>query len=182
MAQWLSSTSAAWGAIGNAVLGVEYPGLCLDLLSIYPSQPPCRGHTGEMRLSFVATILAVGQDEDLSYTYVGVADDPLEPEHEFQLQKSLNDDPQDEELGMDTYCMVLANQATHYGGITACVLEHRVLSIELDDTARQALEIDGLSIDLKLDEQQVFALAEGLRRMFENDRCSPVTLKLGEEC
>lgn len=143
------------------------------------SRAPWVGHTGQVHAHFVASVMAVGQDDELEYMYVGVADAPFEPEHEFQLQKSLESDPQDEALGMDTYCIVLEDQATHYGGITSCVLEGRVLTLDWDEEAGLVFGADGLRIELGLDDGQIAAFRRGLERMFENDRCAPPTLRLG---
>ncbi|MFB9991460.1 Imm10 family immunity protein [Deinococcus oregonensis] len=131
-----------------------------------------------MTYSFIARGVAVGEFEEFETYLVALRDDPQDPQDEFQIQHSLFQDEQDEELGMDTYCIVLSGGTTHYGGITSCILRHHVLEIELNDQARAMLEIERIRVELQLDAARLAVLRDGLNHVLKDDRDEPAVLIL----
>jgi hypothetical protein len=91
------------------------------------------------------------------------------------------DDPQEIELGMDTYCLVVdPGQATCYGGVRECVLHGQRLDLALTAEAADALGMPArVSFALELTPQQVGLLRRGLARVLASGRADEVPQRLG---
>lgn len=91
------------------------------------------------------------------------------------------EDPQDIQLGMDTYCLVAGpGQATCYGGIRECELGSGRLHLKL--TAETAGTL-GMPVDTSfalelLTPQQIDLLGRGLARVLTSGRASEVPQRL----
>ncbi|GAA5436787.1 hypothetical protein Daqu01_01916 [Deinococcus aquaticus] len=94
------------------------------------------------------------------------------------FQISLFDDGQDEELGMDTYCLVLGGRACTYGGILAVSLIQRVLTLTLAEDAQQELGITGITVDVTAVMDQWQDIQNGLIRVLSQARETP-DIRLG---
>ena len=73
-------------------------------------------------------------------------------------------DPDDQEvsLGMDTHCLVTANQGTAYGCVRTAVLSENVLRVSLEPSALAALGLEDTEIEAVLE-----APAEDIARFRE---------------
>lgn len=60
-------------------------------------------------------------------------------------------DEQDVALGMDSYCLITADQGTDYGGVVEVVLRERVLRVVIAPDAVAALGLDDTEIEATLD-------------------------------
>jgi hypothetical protein len=91
------------------------------------------------------------------------------------------EDPQEIQLGMDTYCLVAGpGQATWYGGVRECELGGRRLHLTLTAEAAGTL---GMPVDTsfaleQLTPQQVDLLGRGLARVLTSGRASEVPQRL----
>ncbi len=95
----------------------------------------------------------------------------------FEL--ALWSDEQDRDLGMDTYCLITETGATHYGGVTSCVLEGNMLNIALDADAATSLGIQAeCELRLLVASQDIALLAEGLRKVLTGGSTGPDLLVL----
>lgn len=131
-----------------------------------------------MTVSFTVQACAVRQDEDINTFMVVLADSASQPVQVLELQRSLEFDDQDVELGMDTYCIVTNFGETYYGGINSCILEGDSLSIGLSDEAKAVLGVDSFLLSLELASSERILLASGLERLFRDDRNVPADLRL----
>jgi hypothetical protein len=89
-------------------------------------------------------------------------------------------DPQEAQLGMDTYCLVAGpGQATSYGGVQECELGSGRLRLALTAAAAATL---GMPVDtsftLKLTPQQIELLGRGLARVLTTGRADEVPPRL----
>ncbi len=77
----------------------------------------------------------------------------------LELQRTLEPDEQDRDLGLDTYCLVNEVGATVYGGVARWSLKERVLVLELDDRSASVLRVrSGFELTLargSIDEEAV---------------------------
>lgn len=121
---------------------------------------------------FKVTTLYVGEIEDADTYVVMVGDQKPEPQEWLQLQRSLVEDDQDVELGMDTYCLVMSAGPVHYGGVTSCVLTEQTLRLELDQLAAQVTQTLAIELHLDLDKSDLLKLREGLEIIFADRRPS----------
>ena len=129
--------------------------------------------------TFIVQAISVNELTDVETFLVGMYDNAEMPGEYFEIQKSLTFDEQDYELGMNTYCIVLSNGATHYGGIESCVLQGNLLNIGLLVTAAQTLGIHTeIECHLQVTQDAIDTLRSGLQRIFENDIGQPQTLAL----
>jgi hypothetical protein len=90
------------------------------------------------------------------------------------------EDPQEIQLGMDTYCLVVdPGQATCYGGVRECELGSGRLRLTLTAEAAGTL---GMPVDtsftLELTPQQVDLLGRGLARVLTSGRPDEVPQRL----
>ena len=121
--------------------------------------------------SFVATAGAAEEFEDLETFVVVLAEKPDGDGARLEIQRGLTVDPQDEALGMDTYCLCTQTGATHYGGVQSWRLSDDCLQIFLDDAAASKLGLDReVTIELRLADQAVQAVIAGIERALEFPR------------
>ena len=90
------------------------------------------------------------------------------------------EDPQEIDLGMDTYCLVVdPGQATCYGGVRECELGGGRLRLALTEEAASSLGMPvDTSFDLDLIPQQVDQLGRGLARVLTSGRADAVPQRL----
>src|SRR5829696_9724689 len=125
----------------------------------------------------IITCAAVETLTELNTFVLAMAEDVDGSGHRIELQRSLKFDDQDRALGLDTYCVCLASGASHYGGIRSCVLNGRRLSIEFTEEASTELSIEpSIDIILRVDEDAVAQVRDGLRRIFVDARGRPQRL------
>ena len=70
-----------------------------------------------VRIPFDASAVAFERDDELNAQYLVLAERADGSSRRLEVQKSLRFDQQDLSLGMDTYCLVTEEPATHYGGV-----------------------------------------------------------------
>jgi Immunity protein 10 len=128
--------------------------------------------------SFEADMCSVMNIDDLNAFVIVLANNADLSLNCLELQKSLSNDDQDYELGMDTYCIVTSTGATFYGGITACVLSHARLSIRLSLEATNALGVSGFDIALLISSGEKEQLKGGLIKLFDGSNQQPENLVL----
>jgi hypothetical protein len=124
-------------------------------------------------------LISIQEVKDLNTLVVVLADRSEAPTEWLEIQRSLEFDAQDEDLGMDTYCLVTSAGASRYGGIDVCKLDNGKLEIALSSAAATDLGLDQqLEFDLQAGTAEIAALRNALKRIFENDRMAPVQLAL----
>lgn len=136
-----------------------------------------------MTIRFVARAAVAEEAPDYGCLSAGVA------EHEdgsgfvliFQCGL-LEPDEQDRALGMDSYCLVTADDGTDYGGVTEVVLADNLLRVVVTEQALEPLGLDDPEIEatLDVDPDAVDRLRDGLRRILNYGRSDarPSTLRL----
>ena len=92
-----------------------------------------------MRLDFRARAVAFEHDTDSDVAYLVLAEHHDGSGCGLEIQRALEFDRQDKELGQDTYCLVADGGVTHYGGVRRWELDESTLSLELDAGAAQTL-------------------------------------------
>ncbi len=116
---------------------------------------------------------------DLSAFVIVLADRSEAPTEWLEIQQSLEFDAQDEDLGLDTYCLVISAGASQYGGITACKLDDDKLKIVLSSAAARDIGLDQhLEFDLSAAKAEIAGLRNALGRIFKDDREAPVQMRL----
>jgi hypothetical protein len=87
--------------------------------------------------TWTAQLAAWRRDADENHQLLGLAESPDGDGRVLMVQRALESDEQDRDLGMDTYCLVDEAGLTHYGGVTSAVIDDDVLRIALDDQAAE---------------------------------------------
>lgn len=130
-----------------------------------------------MIASFIAHACRVSiedSESDEGCVLIVIADNDEYPGTWIELQKSLGqDDPQNNDLGMDSYCVVTDTGATFYGGITACLLANDTLHLTLSQEATQLLGVERYMIRLAISDQERELLRQGLEMIFQGDTQAP---------
>jgi Immunity protein 10 len=117
-------------------------------------------------MSFVATVGAAQELEDINTFAVILAEHPDGSGCRLEFQIALEFDEQDEEMGMDTYCLCTETGATHYGGVVSWQIVGSRLEVSLDREAAEELGLDvDLSIELQMPSDMVNAVRAGLQRV-----------------
>ncbi|MFC9677892.1 Imm10 family immunity protein [Streptomyces sp. NPDC056949] len=92
------------------------------------------------------------------------------------------EDPDDQEvaLGMDTHCLVTADQGTAYGCVREAVLDGDVLRISLDPEALESLRLDDSEIEAVLEApaEDVARFREILAQVLAYGRADAVPTRL----
>lgn len=115
--------------------------------------------------SFVAAAGTAEELEELEAFVVVLAEMPDGDGARLEIQRGLTFDPQNEALGQNTYCLCTQTGATHYGGVQSWRLDDGLLLISLDEMAASTLGVDQqVSIELRLSDQALQAVAEGIAR------------------
>lgn len=120
----------------------------------------------------------VGEVDELEVFMVMFDEGPDREDSSVAFQISLFDDGQDEELGMDTYCLVLGGGACTYGGILAVSLNQQVLTFTLSQDAQQGLGITGITVDVTAVTDQWQDIQSGLMRVLSQPGETP-DIRLG---
>jgi hypothetical protein len=127
-----------------------------------------------------AVVSDVGEDDSDVYM-VGIRETDA-PDSWSLLFIECNDaeDPQEIDLGMDTYCLVVdPGQATCYGGVRECELDGGRLRLTLTEEAAGKLGMPvGTSFALDLTPPQVDLLGRGLARVLTSGRADAVPQRL----
>ncbi|HEX3782317.1 MAG TPA: Imm10 family immunity protein [Pseudonocardiaceae bacterium] len=81
-------------------------------------------------------------------------------------------DEQDVALGMDSYCLITADQGTDYGGVIEATLRERVLRLVLAPDALAPLEVSDTEIEATLEagDEVIEEFRAGLRRILTYGR------------
>lgn len=87
--------------------------------------------------TWTAQLAAWQRVEEDNVQMLGLAESPDGDGRSLVIQRALEFDEQDRELGMDTYCLVDETALTHYGGVASAVIDDGVLRLALDDMAAQ---------------------------------------------
>ncbi len=127
-----------------------------------------------------AVVRDVGEDDSDVYV-VGIRE-TADPDSWSLLFMECYDaeDPQEIDLGMDTYCLVVdPGQATYYGGVRECEFGSGRLRLVLTEEAAEGL---GMPVDttfaLDIPPQQVDLLGRGLVRVLTSGRPDAVPQRL----
>lgn len=92
-------------------------------------------------------------------------------------------DDQDQQLGLDSYCVMDENGATYYGGIEEALLTGTTLRLTFTEEATHelALPTPSLTLNLNVSADDVAALAAGLGRAlsYGNPQQRPHRVQLG---
>ncbi|MER5267577.1 Imm10 family immunity protein [Actinosynnema sp. NPDC002837] len=112
---------------------------------------------------FVARAVGVEIDPDGYFIEAGVAEGPDGSGFVLLFMCDGGEpDDQDVSLGLDTHCLVTADQGTAYGCVREAVLTDDVLRVSLDPSALDALGLEDAEIEAVLD-----APAEDIARFRE---------------
>jgi hypothetical protein len=127
-----------------------------------------------------AVVSDVGEDDSDVYV-VGIREAGTPDSWSLLFMECYDaEDPQEIDLGMDTYCLVVdPGQATCYGGVRECELGGGRLRLALTEEAAGRL---GMPVDtnfaLDLTPQQVDQLGRGLARVLTSGRADAVPQRL----
>jgi hypothetical protein len=136
-----------------------------------------------MTLRFIAQVAGVDEDSDHACLSAGVSENLDGTGFALIFQCSLREpDEQDVALGMDSYCVVTAEQGTDYGCVTEVILKDNLLRVVVTPEATEPLGLDDTEIEatLDLDGDVIEQLRDGLRRILNYGRLSarPTTLQI----
>lgn len=95
-------------------------------------------------------MIRVGFTRSIEDNYEAIVLLDVESGDTIEFQRSLDHDPQDVGLGMDTYAIVRGGAAVHYGGLVRFDVQGDVLALELDAEAAGVLKLPNL-VELVLD-------------------------------
>ncbi|GIH62871.1 Imm10 family immunity protein [Microbispora siamensis] len=136
-------------------------------------------------MTYRFTARAAGGDEELDEDYrdAGVAEFEDGTGFTLVFMSGIEEaDDQDVDLGLDTYCLVTADQGTAYGCVREVAIRDDTLRVVLDPAALQDLGLDDPVIEAVLDvpEADVNRMREVLRSIFSYGRADarPVLVDL----
>lgn len=116
-----------------------------------------------MSYRFVARAVGVEIDPDGYFIEAGVAEGPDGSGFVLLFMcDGAEPDEQDVSLGLDTHCVVTADQGTAYGCVREAVLTDDVLRVSLDPSSLDALRLEDAEIEAVLE-----APAEDIARFRE---------------
>jgi hypothetical protein len=118
--------------------------------------------------SFTVRAVAVQELEDINTFLIALAENPDGTGRRLEVQRALEFDEQDQELGQDTYCLCTAEGAVHYGGVARHAIDAGALEIHLDAAAAQVLGVEGFLLRLDVSAEAVQSLADGLHRAIDD--------------
>jgi hypothetical protein len=104
------------------------------------------------------------EENDLDVLIVGFYTE----ENYLMIQHSLDGyDEQDVRLGMNTYHIERDDQSYGgYGGVERIHLSPNSIEVKLDETGKENLDCDGVTVDFEADEETYQLLIEKLRLIF----------------
>lgn len=116
-------------------------------------------------LKFKAVAISASELPDLNCFSIVLAEERDGSGRRLEIQRALEFDAQDRDLGQDTYCVCTDEGAVHYGGISSWSLVDRELKIVLDPSAAETLGVeDGFWIELDADLEAQLQLKGALLR------------------
>jgi len=93
-------------------------------------------------MELVAGVASFWRDEELNFEALVMAETPNGEGESLQIQRALEFDDQDRRLGQDTYCLVVTQGPTFYGGVEGWrILPGRALVLRLSADAANELEV-----------------------------------------
>ena len=116
----------------------------------------------KVRTSFDASAVAFERDDLLGAQWLVLAEHPDGTGRRLEVQRPLQVDEQDVALGLDTYCLVTEEQATHYGGVLDWQIEESMLHLDLTEDASRVIGASGFRITLPRSERATVQTALGL--------------------
>ena len=115
---------------------------------------------------FDASQFAVERLDDLNALVVVIAERGDGGGQRLELQRALQASPEDQRLGMDTYCICTADGASYYGGIIKWEVQPNGIIFALQPDAALALGLPvRFKIGIALKRDDVPRLKEGLRHV-----------------
>lgn len=122
-------------------------------------------------MEFNAKIVSV-DEQDEAYI-VGFADDELEPTQYIILQRAIEDDVQDDELGLNTYFLEIGDPAVSgYGGINSATLKQGQLELGIRRPSDYAEEVEQIIVHFQLSKEGMEQLASQLELIFQDSDCA----------
>lgn len=128
-----------------------------------------------MTIRFVARAAGVDEEPDYEYLSAGVSENVDGSGFVLIFQCGLDEpDEQDVALGMDSYCLITADEGTAYGCVTEVVLTSSLLRVVVRPDALESLELDDTEIEatLDVDQESLDRLSDGLRLVLNYGRPS----------
>ncbi|WP_426337272.1 Imm10 family immunity protein [Pseudoduganella sp. R-31] len=123
------------------------------------------------KLEFDATVVSV-DEQDEAYI-VGFADDAMEPSQYIILQRSTEEDEQDDELGLNTYFLEIGNPSVSgYGGISSAKLKHSQMELNLRQPSDYANEVEQIIVRFHASQEEREQLARHLELIFRDSDCA----------
>ena len=116
----------------------------------------------KVRRSFDASAVSFERDDNLRAQWLVLAEHPDGSGRRLEVQRPLQVDEQDRALGLDTYCLVTEEQATHYGGVLDWQIEESALQLALTEEASRAIGASGFRITLPKSERATVQAALAL--------------------
>lgn len=126
-----------------------------------------------MTIRFTARAADVEEEPDLDCLTVGVAEGADGSGMVLLFMcRLLEPDEQDVALGLDTHCLVTADQGTAYGVVDEVVLRDKALRVKVAANSLDALGLDDHEIEayLDVDDNAIDQLRSGLRRVMAYGR------------
>jgi hypothetical protein len=102
------------------------------------------------------------RDPDLNFEALVILDEPSGDT--LEIQRALTFDEQDAATGMDTYCLVRAAGATHYGGVESWAVEDSKLTLTLSRQAATMLQLPP-EVEISVSPSDQTTLLEHLTRL-----------------
>ncbi len=128
-----------------------------------------------MTIRFVARAAAVDEEPDYEYLSAGISENADGTGFVLIFQCGLDEpDAQDIALGMDSYCVITADEGTDYGCLTEVALADKVLRVVVRPEALHHLGLDDTEIEatLDVDDESIDRLRDGLRLVLNYGRGS----------
>ncbi|MEV4383066.1 Imm10 family immunity protein [Streptosporangium sp. NPDC049644] len=126
-------------------------------------------------MTIIFTAQAAGADEDLEGEFLSAGVSETQDGDGMMLIFqccTYEPDDQDIALGMDTHCVITANQGTAYGAVREIRLSDNVLRVVFDPDDLEALGLaePEVEVALDVDQESVEQLRQGLRRILSYGR------------
>lgn len=108
-----------------------------------------------MVLEFTARAVASDEDESENYRTAALAEQDDGEGLQFIFQSCIDEpDESDIETGMDTHCLVTADQATAYGCVKQAVLEGSILRLVFHEESLEDLGLPDSEVHVTLEAEE----------------------------